>query len=154
MENKEKSFCIGEAYIAYKKMTEPTVQITQSAIAKDFAHKVWYDDIDLIERFLILNLNRYNMVVSWHWISQGGRSGTVVDQVVIAKSAIDILACGVICVHNHPSGNINPSESDKALTQKVFNSLNLLDIKLFDHLIIASDKEKYFSFADEGLICS
>jgi DNA repair protein RadC len=66
------------------------------------------------------------------------------------KKAIENLASGIIVCHNHPSGNLNPSESDSKITQKIKEAGNLLDIQLLDHLII-SEKD-YYSFADNGLI--
>lgn len=102
------------------------------------------------EEFWILFLNRSNKVISRMKLSQGGISGTVTDVRMVMKKAIEYLASGIIVCHNHPSGNLNPSESDSKITQKIKEAGNLLDIQLLDHLII-SDKD-YYSFADNGLI--
>jgi DNA repair protein RadC len=83
-------------------------------------------------------------------LSQGGVSGTVTDTRIIMKKAIEHLASGIALCHNHPSGNINPSESDIQITNKIKESGKLLDIELHDHLIV-SDKD-YYSFADNGLL--
>jgi DNA repair protein RadC len=83
-------------------------------------------------------------------LSQGGISGTVTDVRIILKKSLEYLASGIIVCHNHPSGNLNPSESDTKITQKIKESASLLDIQLLDHIII-SEKE-YYSFADNGLI--
>jgi DNA repair protein RadC len=104
----------------------------------------------LHEEFWILFLNRSNKVISRMKLSQGGISGTVTDVRLVMKKAIEYLASGIVVCHNHPSGNLNPSESDSKITQKIKEAGNLLDIQLLDHLII-SDKE-YYSFADNGLI--
>lgn len=66
------------------------------------------------------------------------------------KNAILNTASGLIVAHNHPSGNLNPSESDTIITQKIKEAGNLLDVQLLDHLIIANDD--YYSFADNGLL--
>jgi DNA repair protein RadC len=66
------------------------------------------------------------------------------------KKAIEHLASGIIACHNHPSGNINPSESDTLITRKMKESGKLLDILFLDHIIV-SDKS-YYSFADNGLL--
>jgi DNA repair protein RadC len=104
----------------------------------------------LHEEFWILFLNRSNKVINRMKLSQGGISGTVTDVRMVMKKAIEYLASGIIVCHNHPSGNLNPSESDTKITQKIKEAGNLMDIQLLDHLII-SDKE-YYSFADNGLL--
>jgi DNA repair protein RadC len=102
------------------------------------------------EEFWILFLNRSNKVINRMKLSQGGISGTVTDVRMVMKKAIEYLASGIIVCHNHPSGNLNPSESDTKITQKIKEAGTLMDIQLLDHLII-SDKE-YYSFADNGLL--
>ncbi|MGA2406855.1 MAG: DNA repair protein RadC [Bacteroidales bacterium] len=104
----------------------------------------------LHEEFWILFLNRSNKVINKMKLSQGGISGTVTDVRLVMKKAIEYLASGIIVCHNHPSGNLNPSESDTKITQKIKEVGNLMDIQLLDHLII-SDKD-YYSFADNGLL--
>jgi DNA repair protein RadC len=104
----------------------------------------------LHEEFWILFLNRSNKVINKMKLSQGGISGTVTDVRMVMKKAIECLASGIIVCHNHPSGNLNPSESDSKITQKIKEVGNLMDIQLLDHLII-SDKD-YYSFADNGML--
>ncbi len=102
------------------------------------------------EEFWILFLNRSNKVIDRMRLSQGGISGTVTDVRIVMKKAIEYLASGIIVCHNHPSGNLNPSESDTKITKKIKEAGNLMDIQLLDHLII-SEKD-YYSFADNGLL--
>ncbi len=102
------------------------------------------------EEFWILFLNRSNKVIGRMKLSQGGISGTVTDVRMVMKKAIEYLASGIIVCHNHPSGNLNPSESDTRITQKIKDAGNLMDVQLLDHLII-SEKD-YYSFADNGLL--
>ncbi len=102
------------------------------------------------EEFWILFLNRSNRVINRMKLSQGGISGTVTDVRIIMKKAVECLASGIIVCHNHPSGNINPSESDSKITNKIKEAGNLMDIQLLDHLIISG--RNYFSFADNGLL--
>jgi DNA repair protein RadC len=83
-------------------------------------------------------------------VSSGGLSGTIADCRLIFKSAIYKLASSIILVHNHPSGNNKPSQSDINLTKKMVEAGKLLDVSVLDHLIVAENR--YFSFADEGLI--
>lgn len=106
---------------------------------------------DLVhEEFWILLLNRANRVIDNIRISQGGISGTVIDVRIILKHALDRLASGIILCHNHPSGNLKPSDADMKITSKIRDSCRTMDLHLLDHLIIADNS--YFSFSDEGLI--
>jgi DNA repair protein RadC len=102
------------------------------------------------ENFWILLLNRANKIISKAQISDGGVSGTVADPKKIFKISLEQNASSIILCHNHPSGNIKPSDADLKLTKKIRNAGEFLDIHVLDHIIIG--EEKYFSFADEGLI--
>ena len=102
------------------------------------------------EEFWILFLNRSNSIIGRMKLSQGGVSGTVTDVRIIMKKALEYLASGIVVCHNHPSGNLDPSDADSHITQKIKEAGKLLDIQLHDHLIV-SDKG-YYSFADNGLL--
>lgn len=102
------------------------------------------------EEFWLLLLNRANEVLRPVQVSAGGVSGTVADPKIIFKQALEYLASAMILVHNHPSGNLTPSQADKDLTRKLKDAGRLLDIPVLDHLIF-TDKS-YLSFADEGLL--
>ncbi|MFM9838864.1 MAG: DNA repair protein RadC [Cyclobacteriaceae bacterium] len=102
------------------------------------------------EEFWILLLNRANRVIKKKRVSEGGVSGTVADPKIIFKMALEELACGIVMAHNHPSSNLTPSQSDRDLTKKMKEAGKFLDVQLFDHIIVAGNK--YFSFADEGLV--
>ena len=102
------------------------------------------------EEFWILLLNRANRVIDKIRISQGGISGTIIDTRIILKNAVDRLASTIILCHNHPSGNLKPSDADIRITGKMKESAQIMDINLIDHIIVADNS--YFSFADEGMI--
>lgn len=102
------------------------------------------------ETFYILLLNRANHVIRTVQISEGGISGTVADPKKIFKIALENNSSSIILCHNHPSGNIQPSDADIRLTKKLKAGGELLDIPVLDHLIVG--EERYFSFADEGEI--
>ncbi len=102
------------------------------------------------EEFWMLLLNRANHIKSKHLISKGGQSGTVADPKIIFKTALEQQAAYIILAHNHPSGNLKPSNEDLKLTKKLVEAGKLLDLLVVDHLII-TDKS-YYSFCDEGLI--
>ncbi len=102
------------------------------------------------EEFWILLLNRANKIMGREQISLGGVAGTVVDAKIVFRKAIEGMASSIILVHNHPSGNLQPSQQDIDLTKKLKKAGETLDITVFDHLIITDSS--YFSFADENLI--
>ena len=104
-----------------------------------------------VEEFFVVYLNAGNFLVSIEPISNGGLTSTVVDSRIIFKKALELSGVTqLIVAHNHPSGNLTPSEPDKRLTEKIKEGGKLLDLKLLDHLILASNQ--FFSFADNGLL--
>lgn len=102
------------------------------------------------EEFWIVYLNNSNKVLHLEQLSKGGMTGTLVDVRLVLKHALEHGAVGCILAHNHPSGTLKPSAADKAITKKLQNAGQALDIKFLDHLIIAQNN--YYSFADEKLI--
>lgn len=122
--------------------------ITSSKIVHDIMYQYLVDLNH--EQFWVIMLNRANMVLKKVMVSQGGVSGTVADPKLIFKSALENLASAIILVHNHPSGNLKPSEADITLTRKVKSAGTLLEIPVLDHIIFTNNG--YYSFADEGTI--
>jgi len=109
----------------------------------------FYEEIiDYREFSFAILLSSSNGVLGVHKISEGGISSTLMDVRNVFQAAIKSNAAGVIISHNHPSGNIKPSESDIRLTQKMQEAGKIMDIALLDHLILTS--EAYYSFADNG----
>lgn len=102
------------------------------------------------EEFWIIYLNNSNKVLHKLQLSKGGITGTLVDVRLALKHALELGAVGVLLAHNHPSGTLKPSTSDKQLTVKIGSACQALDIKLLDHLIVT--EKAYFSFADEGIL--
>ncbi|MBL7764957.1 MAG: DNA repair protein RadC [Chitinophagaceae bacterium] len=103
------------------------------------------------EQFYVLYLSHSNRVVSVQPVSQGGITATVVDPRILFKKALELNGVTqMVMAHNHPSGNLTPSEADKKLTQKVKEAGLLLEIRLIDHLIISENR--YYSFSDEGML--
>jgi DNA repair protein RadC len=123
-------------------------KVTCSADAVAYLRNIWSPQIGRIEEFMLLCLNRANKVLGWSQISSGGLSGTVADPKVIFQVALKSNASSVILAHNHPSGNVKPSEADIQLTRKITRAGEVLDLSVLDHLILT--KECYYSFADEG----
>lgn len=103
-----------------------------------------------VEHFYVLLLNRSNHLIKKQLISSGGTNGTVADPKIIFKYALDSLACSIVLVHNHPSGNLRPSEQDRVLTEKLKHVGENLEVQVIDHVIFTD--VAYFSFADEGIL--
>lgn len=102
------------------------------------------------EKFYALLLSQSGRLLRKTLISEGGLAATIVDARKIFKFAIDEHASGLILAHNHPSGNIKPSPEDISITEKIRQGARLLDLYLFDHIIVSGNR--YFSFSDENLI--
>ena len=102
------------------------------------------------EEFWVLYLNRSNKIVAKTQLSKGGMTSTIVDVRIILKQALEHSATAILLAHNHPSGMLKPSVSDKQLTQKLKLASESLDIKVLDHIIVT--EKSYFSFADESLL--
>lgn len=108
------------------------------------------ETIEYIEEAKIILLNRANEILGLYELSKGGISGTVVDIRIILGVALKCNASAIVLIHNHPSGNLIPSEQDKIITKKLREASKLLDLLLLDHLIIS--KNSYYSFADDGTL--
>ena len=136
-----------------KIISEPTnfdkIKITNSKIAEEYARQFYESDILIYESTFCLFLNRANYIHQFAKISQGGIVGTVVDIKIILKYAIDTLSSSIILVHNHPSGNVEPSQQDVDLTRKLKNACSLYDINLLDHIILT--ETNHYSLADNGI---
>lgn len=122
---------------------------TQIKGARDAYEYILPELIDLShEEFWVILLNRANHIINKLCISCGGVSGTVVDAKTVFKTAIDKLASSIILVHNHPSGNLQPSPQDVELTKKLKKAGEVLDVNVIDHIIVANTG--FYSFAEEG----
>ena len=147
----KKLSCIAKVRLVYNSDIpyEDRVHIGNSKDAYGIFKSNWdADTIDLFEEFHILVLDRMNQVLGISRVTAGGTAGTVVDAKLIFQTALLCNATGVILCHNHPSGNLNPSNADLKLTKKLKNGGLLLDLSVLDHLIIS--KEGYYSFKDRG----
>jgi DNA repair protein RadC len=145
---------ISEVRLVYRTKVKASErpQVKCSKDAFDIFMESWdLDSIEHIEEFKLMLLTRSNKVLGIASISKGGLSGTVTDVRIILQYAIKSNASGIIICHNHPSGNLQPSESDLAITRKVKDSAILMDIQLLDHLIIIPEG-RYYSMVDEGMI--
>ena len=132
--------------------TKDRVTIKSSHDAFKILIKYWdHTTIEFVEEFKLLLLNRSNKILGIAELFKGGTTGTVVDPRIVYQYALKSNASNIILSHNHPSGNIKPSQADINITRKLKEGAELLNIQLLDHLIISHD-ETYYSFADEGLL--
>lgn len=123
-------------------------QITGSHHAYDLLLNHWNDDLMYRESFYAMYLNKANRVKGISLISVGGIDGTVADPKIILAIGLKTLSSSIILAHNHPSGNLQPSNADKTLTQNIAQAGELVGIKVLDHLILTP--KTYSSFADHG----
>lgn len=127
-------------------------QVKCSKDAFDIFMESWdLDSIEHVEEFKLMLLNRSNKVLGISSLSKGGTSGTVVDVKLLLQYTIKSNANAILLCHNHPSGNLQPSESDTKLTRKVKEAAQYMDIQLLDHLIIIPEGG-YYSMMDDGLL--
>lgn len=128
----------------------PKEKITSSSQGSEFIRRFYNDDIEIFESFFLLLLNQSGHTIGYAKISQGGITGTVVDVRIIAKYVVESLATQIIIAHNHPSGNLKPSQSDIDMTKKIKDAMNIFDVRLLDHVILTADS--FYSFSDEGIL--
>jgi len=155
MENTKETrqYQVAEIQLTYKSNVKPSQRpkINSSRDAHGVLQETWDETkIELVEQFKVMLTNRANKVLGIFEVSTGGISGTVADPKLIFAAAIKAAASGIILSHNHPSGNLQPSQADIELTRKIKEAGRFLEIQLLDHIIITT--EGYYSFADEGLI--
>lgn len=144
---------VSEVELVYKTRVKASerLQIKSSKEAHNLLRSTWDEGkIEYFEQFKILFLNHSLKVLGLYEMSSGGITGTIVDIRMIFSAALKANATNFMIAHNHPSGNTTPSEVDKAMTKKIKQAGELLDIKLLDHLIITS--ESYYSFIDDGAL--
>lgn len=143
---------IPEITLKYKTGDIKKVKISSASDGADYL-KLMYDQdtIEISESAIVVYFNQALNSIGWFRVSQGGMTGTVIDVRLVLATALKCGAAGIMMSHNHPSGNTEPSESDKNLTQKLKEAGKIMDIRLIDHIILTANGS-YFSFADEGLL--
>ncbi|MBN8650570.1 MAG: JAB domain-containing protein [Cytophagales bacterium] len=151
--NEFAQYQVAEVQLVYKSKVKPSQRpkITSSRDAQQIFMSCWDESkLELAEQFKVMLLNRANKVLGIFELSTGGIGGTVADPKLIFAAALKGVASGIILAHNHPSGNLKPSQADIDLTRKLKEAGRFLEIQVLDHVILTT--EGYYSFADEGLI--
>lgn len=146
-------FKVTEVELIYRGKTRAIDRrkITSSREAHEILKQTWdQNKIELVEQFKIILLDRRNACIGISEISTGGIAGCVADPKIIFATALKARASGIILAHNHPSGNLTPSQADIDLTKKMVQAGKLLDLSVLDHVI--ETKESFCSFADDGLM--
>jgi DNA repair protein RadC len=143
---------LSEIEISYRPKIKASdrMKVKGSKDAAAAFRQVWAYPLELKECFYTLYLNRSNQILGYLLVSVGGITGTVMDVRNILQTALKANACSIIIAHNHPSGNLDPSDIDKKLTLQIQEAGKLLEIPVLDHIILT--EESYFSFADEGYL--
>lgn len=144
---------LNELSISYHKKLFSHTSIKNSKDAELVIRDIYNQtssEIELKEYFFIILLNRANEVIGYYKLSEGGIHSTDVDIRLVFATALKSLAVGIILAHNHPSGNLTPSEQDIKFTKKFVKAGELLDVKVFEHIIISS--QSYCSLSDEGIM--
>jgi DNA repair protein RadC len=144
---------VSEITISYRNKLQVAdrPKITSSRDAESILRANWSDDIELLEEFNVLFLTKANQVKGLFRASRGGTAGTVVDPKIIFAAAIKSMAAALILAHNHPSGNLQPSQADIDLTRRLRKAGEVFDMPILDHLILAPHIG-FYSFADEGTL--
>lgn len=126
-------------------------KVEDSAFAYTLFLEKWdVSKLEFIEQFKVMLLNKANRILGICTLSTGGVSSTIIDIKLLFAAALKANASSIIIAHNHPSGELTPSNSDRKVTEKVYEAGKLLEIPLLDHLIIT--KEGYYSFKNEGAL--
>jgi DNA repair protein RadC len=145
---------VSEVKLVYKTKVKASdrKKINGSQDAFNILYEYWdKETIEHVEEFKIILLNRANMVLGIASLFRGGVVGTVIDNMVIFQYALKANAAQIILAHNHPSGNLKPSNADISITKKIKEAARYLDITVLDHIILSID-ERYYSFAEEGVL--
>jgi len=149
----KKQFEVAEIQLTYKTKVMPSQRpkITSSKEAYEILLDSWDEDkLEFVEQFKVLLLDRANRILGIYELSTGGVSGTVADPKLVFAAAIKANASAMILAHNHPSGQVKPSQADISLTKKLTEGGRLLEIPVLDHIIVTG--EDFYSFADEGVL--
>ena len=142
---------ISEIEVSYNPHRIADYKISNSRELFELVLSQWnWKEIEMLEEVKVIFLNRNNIVIGIYNLAKGGISACTVDIRFILGIALKSLSTSIILVHNHPSGNLQPSQSDKEITKNLKEACKMVQIALIDHLIIT--KENYYSFADEGIL--
>jgi DNA repair protein RadC len=149
----ERSPRLAEIKAVYKsrKRAEERPRIRDAKDVESYLRAVWnHETIELTEDVILICLNGSHEAIGWVKVSSGGFNASMVDPRLIFAIALQTASTAIILAHNHPSGSLQPSELDRAVTRQLREAGKFLGIAVFDHLILT--KESSFSFSENGLL--
>ncbi len=138
---------VGELNVNYKRTTIPSVKINDSLSVVEFIRPYFEDFIDNHEEVKVIHLNRANKIVNIDHVSKGSDTSSLVPIKDIVRNALLIKTHGIILVHNHPSGNCQPSKADINISNKLKSCIELFEIRMLDSIILT--RESFYSLLDE-----
>lgn len=142
---------VGEVELSYRPTIRQKRKIRMASDVYDLLLPTFRKGtIGYKEYFKVVFLNQGQEILGYTQISEGGLTETSVDVRIILQAALLVNATALILAHNHPSGNLRPSQQDISLTEQVRKAADLMRIKVIDHIILTDGN--YYSFADEGLL--
>lgn len=144
----ERDFRVREIDITFKQGKLHFNQLGSTQDAYEFVRDVIFEGLEIQEHFVVLYMNNANRVIGYYHHSKGSINSTVADIELITAVAIKTLSKGLIISHNHPSGNLKPSEADRTVTRRLKEALKFFDIQLLDHLIVTPGG--FYSFAEQS----
>lgn len=149
----ERSPRLAEIRAVYKSRTKVTKRkaVREPRDVGEYLREIWNPStLELTEDFIVLCLNNAHQIIGWVKVSSGGCSSAVVDPRIIFAIALQTGSAALVLAHNHPSGDLTPSDDDTKLTKNLVEAARLLNIRILDHVILTKDSS--FSFRDHGLI--
>src|ERR1035437_10838163 len=140
-----------ELELKYKSGKNEKVKIKSSIDSATVLRKLFNaDTIEYNEEVIVLYLNGANKTIGWIKHSSGGTSQSVLDVKMILTSGLLCGASNIILAHNHPSGEMRPSEADKVITRRLKAGCDAIGMSLIEHIILSGEDENYYSFSDDG----
>jgi len=149
------SSIVSEVELIYRTNIKPSerIKIEDSKKVYSVLKTVYdYNTIEHKESFYAMYLNRANKLLAVILISEGGTSACLVDVKIIFQAALRVNASAIILSHNHPSGQLQPSNADIQITNRVKEAAKLLDMQVIEHIIVTPEEDQYYSFANNGQI--
>jgi DNA repair protein RadC len=144
---------VEEIDVIYNPKIKPKIKVKDSETSSYWLRQMFHaGHIGYRESFKVMLLSRSNKIIGVRTISEGSATGTVVDPKMIFQVALKTNTQAIILCHNHPSGTMKPSHQDMEITSRLVEGGKMLEIKVLDHIILSGTDNRYYSFADEGLI--
>lgn len=146
------NYVVAEIQISYKPAISDKPVIKSALDAYTIMRKYFnLDTIAYKEQLVIMYLNSEGRVIGVYGLSEGGTKYTIVDIKIVFAVALNTASSSFIIAHNHPSGNITPSEADIDLTNRLREAAKLMEMRLLDHLIISPFGNEFLSFESESI---